>query len=297
MHQSNKTQQRRHGYQHTDWSVTGKQHVAALHNSLLDQVFYISNMVISHTHGVFNLQVERKRGCAAYCCSGDTHLYSWPKNRNLAVQWTAFVCHTRPDFIARKISVLCFRHFTDDSFSNLTECKLMTSNQIRLAYCIQWLFILNVINLFRWVNSYSLLMFLYNMFMVCQWYIQFRLYDLFLQNCLTRLKLKPNAVPSKVECNQDTPRKQHTTEPMPPRTKRSIIRELLKPDTPLVIFSPFVFYASWLVNHVAHDVCTNIISHMHGSPILFYWPHLQWYDYLFCTTTSVLRLLPCPLVV
>lgn len=58
-------------------------------------------------------------------CDATDHLFTWPKAIPIAKAWTKFVKTQRKDFHEPKSkSVLCFRHFKDESFKNLMAYRL-----------------------------------------------------------------------------------------------------------------------------------------------------------------------------
>lgn len=74
------------------------------------------------------------RSCAAANCEGKKHLYGWPKGL-LADVWTEFVRLKRHGkkgpWKPVQSSVLCFRHFTPDSFHNYAMYERMKGENIK----------------------------------------------------------------------------------------------------------------------------------------------------------------------
>ncbi|XP_057715233.1 THAP domain-containing protein 2-like [Corythoichthys intestinalis] len=72
------------------------------------------------------------RCVAMYCSHEGSKLYEWPKKKSSARIWTAFVRVKRKNFSPVPRSVLCFHHFSDDSFDNLLEYSLGFTKMLRL---------------------------------------------------------------------------------------------------------------------------------------------------------------------
>ncbi|XP_074658649.1 uncharacterized protein LOC141911560 [Tubulanus polymorphus] len=59
------------------------------------------------------------RRCVYYnCSSSNRSLFWWPRDTVIARKWTAFVSRKRAQWKPSSTSVLCGRHFTNDSFTN-----------------------------------------------------------------------------------------------------------------------------------------------------------------------------------
>ncbi|XP_067935773.1 uncharacterized protein [Watersipora subatra] len=74
--------------------------------------------------------------CAAANCEETKHLFAWPRGRTSTdvqrAKWTAFVKKHVANFRYKTISRICFRHFTEECFSNYHQYRYQQGEDIRL---------------------------------------------------------------------------------------------------------------------------------------------------------------------
>lgn len=62
---------------------------------------------------------SKSRACeAAFCDEKEKHLFLWPAKAEVAAKWTDFVRLKRANFTPDRHSRLCYKHFTDQHFTN-----------------------------------------------------------------------------------------------------------------------------------------------------------------------------------
>ncbi|XP_067944478.1 uncharacterized protein [Watersipora subatra] len=74
--------------------------------------------------------------CAAANCEETKHLFAWPRGRTSTdvqrAKWTAFVKKHVANFRYKTISRICFRHSTEECFSNYHQYRYQQGEDIRL---------------------------------------------------------------------------------------------------------------------------------------------------------------------
>ena len=66
-----------------------------------------------------------RRCVAMHCCHQDRQLFEWPKDVQRGRQWALFVKQKRADlWVPSSTSVLCWKHFEKECFSNLAPYEL-----------------------------------------------------------------------------------------------------------------------------------------------------------------------------